>query len=117
MSIKRGLIYLIITLLIIPIAFSVGITFTGELQSFFEPNKILIVPFDVLNNAGREMYIELKLGGDLAHYASLEFDKVFLKPGESKSVPITIKLPEKLEKPGKNAIILSAILVPQLAPL
>ncbi len=67
----------------------------------FEPNLQKTMSFDVTNNAGSQMDVELYVKGDLQQYITLVETKTVLASGESKTFYYDLKLPATLE-PGTH---------------
>lgn len=81
---------------------------------FFEPNLYKEISFYV-DDAERVATVPIKLEGELAKYASVEPDKLSLRPGEGKSVKLKLQLPKDIPK-GVHSITVSATEVPVDAP-
>ena len=81
---------------------------------FFEPNLYKEISFYV-DDAERVATVPIKLEGELAKYASVEPDKLSLRPGEGKSVLLKLQLPKDIPK-GVHSITVSATEVPVDAP-
>lgn len=84
--------------------FSVGIAH-GDTTINFEPNLVVDIPF-TLRNIKSGAYLNLSVSGDLAKYASIN------KVDANGSFVVTLKLPDKIEKPGTHTILLSAREIP-----
>ncbi len=94
---------LLIFLLVLPIVYSVGVS-PAEAKINFKPNLETQITYRLRSNMNSAMDVDLQLSGDLAEYATLSSNKVFLNPGEYGSVNVSLKFPEKIEKPGNHAI-------------
>ncbi len=105
--IMKRLTALLIFLLVLPIAYSIGVS-PAETKLNFKPNLETQLTYNLRSNMANAMDVELRLSGDLAEYATLSSDTIFIKPGESGQATVSLKLPEKIEKPGEHTIMFIA---------
>ncbi len=88
----------VMVLLVIPIASSLGVT-PGRTTLNFEPNLEREVRFKVWNNENRDLRLALYARGGLSEYIELSEEEIELSE-ESVELSYTLRLPDELEEPG-----------------
>lgn len=97
---KNKKILIILFLILIPIAHSIGIT-PAEKIIEFQPLKEHKIKFNIYNNENEAFNAKIEIKGELSEFLKLEKEIIYI-PADSKLVPfnIILNMPEKLEKPG-----------------
>ncbi|MEA3430525.1 MAG: CARDB domain-containing protein [Nanoarchaeota archaeon] len=109
---KKVLIF-ILCILICPVLVSaIGIgppRQTIEFQAGLEKELI----FFVVNTEQLDLSVSMYSKGELAEFITIENNQFNLKPGEKKDVAVKLKLPFKIDTPGKNLIKIGALASPK----
>jgi hypothetical protein len=99
----KRLIALLIFLLVLPVVYSIGVS-PAEVKINFKPNLETSIGYRLRSNMASAMNVEIQLKGDLAEYATLGSDRVFIEPGKYGYVNVSLNFPAKIEKPGLHTI-------------
>ena len=93
---------LLLTLLLVSSnVFALGIS-PGRIVIDFEPNLQKTLTYDVINNGGSAIDVEMYVKGDLAQYITLSQNASTLSPGERKTFTYTVSLPGRIDVPGMH---------------
>ncbi|MCG2717690.1 MAG: hypothetical protein L6408_02495 [Nanoarchaeota archaeon] len=99
---KKIIILMIAMILLAGKALALGVS-PGRTTIDFEPNMERVIDLRVINNEQKDLSIALNAEGELSGYISFDKKDIHLSPSEgSKTVSCTIKLPEKIERPGMH---------------
>ena len=98
---------MLVTLLIfwLPVAAHALAIAPGQLESAFYPNEKKGFEFELANNEGRTINVEMLAGGELAKFVSLEQTKLTLRAHESQKIKFTVDFPDNIKLPNAVSII------------
>ena len=110
---KKLLTWMLALLLLVPTAFSLGIT-PGRTTIDFTPNADREFNFKVINNEYRDLSVMLLVQGELEDTITLHQEIItFTSEEYSKSFTFDINLPAKLETPGIHEASIIAVELPE----